>query len=309
MSTRAPDIFEVSLHGEIDLDAAEAAPCAGFQLAGSRPPWIAIRTWSAETRLYRSLVRHLDPEQQVITLGPPVGEHKHDFPRTVDAWTKDCLAKLALVSARDPLRLGGWSFGGVLALETARKLEGAGRRVEQVIMLDTRLPKAHPEEGRLSRSLPHAFVHHIDELFGMAPARRRAYLRERVEWQLYHARRRWYERIEKQFGRPAPDLERPDGRRPEVRDTSSMSPLQKALWVAYLKYQPEPCSIPVTQFWCAETCRRVEDSSLGWSRFLRGPVENVPVPGGHMTLFDEEHARILGPALQRTLDTVVRDRA
>ena len=88
-----------------------------------RRPWIVIRSWSDELRHYRNLVRHLDPEQPVITLGPPQGEKKRDFPRTVDRWTEDCLARLAGASAPEPLRLGGWSFGGVLALETARKLE------------------------------------------------------------------------------------------------------------------------------------------------------------------------------------------
>lgn len=303
------DICAVPLEGDFDLAAAEAAPFAGFQLEGSRAPFIAIRSWSTEVPLYRSLVRHLDPEQPVVTIGPPKGEHKEDLPRTVEDWTKDCLARFHELAPAGPIRLGGWSFGGVLALETARKLEAAGRRVEQILMLDTRLPKAHPEEGKLSRTVPHALAYHLNEMFELAPAKRRAYLRERVEWQVYHARRRISEALEKRLGRTAAELKRPDGRRPDARDNSNMTPLQKALWVAYLKYQAVEYDIPVAQFWCAETCRRVEDSSLGWSRFLRGPVENIPVSGDHMTLFKREHATTLGPAVQRTLDTPVRARS
>lgn len=311
MREAAVDIREVPLDGEFDLAGAEAAPAAGFRLSGSRPPWVAIRSWSTEVPLYRNLARHLDPEQPLITLGPPTGERKEDLPRTVDQWTEDCLARFRTVFHRHStasVRLGGWSFGGVLALETARKLEAQGQTVEQVLMLDTRLPKAHPEEGKLTRTLPHAVAHHANQMFEMTPEKRQAYLRERFAWQIYHARRRLSEGLEKAFGRSPAELTRPDRRRPEARDTSNMTPLQKALWVAYLKYRPNECDIPVTQFWCAETCRRVEDSSLGWAPHLRGPVENVPVPGGHMSLFKDEHVRTLGPEVQRTLDRKPRER-
>ena len=41
MSDRA-DVFEVPIQGEVDYEAAEAAPLAGFQLGGRRPPLIVF---------------------------------------------------------------------------------------------------------------------------------------------------------------------------------------------------------------------------------------------------------------------------
>ena len=147
-----------------------------------------------------------------------------------------------------------------------------------------------------------ALVHHIDRLFEIAPEERAAYLRERVAWQIYHARKRVGYWSAERRGRPAPVYRQPDGRTSEERGASEMTLLQKALWVAYLKYQPRACTIPVAQLWCADSCERLGDSSLGWGRHLRGPLDAVPIPGEHLTLFEDPHAAPVGRALQLRLD-------
>jgi len=91
------------------------------------------------------------------------------------------------------------------------------------------------------------------------------------------------------------------------RDKLEMTLLQKAIWAAYLKYQPRESAIPIAQFWCRDSCDHIDDASLGWSRFLRGPMDCVPIPGEHLTLFNRENARVVGPALQQRLDAVTRD--
>lgn len=48
------------------------------------------------------------------------------------------------------LRLGGWSLGGVVAFEMARQAEAAGRSVERVVMIDSRL-EARPGRGPRGR--------------------------------------------------------------------------------------------------------------------------------------------------------------
>lgn len=296
------DVFEIPMDGDFDEEGAERAPLAGFRLGGSRPPWLVMRSWNRELRLYRSLARRMHPEQPILTVAPPEGERKEDFPRTVEAWRDFCLERMRPLLGADPLLLGGWSFGGVLALEVGRRLEREGGSVALVTMLDTRLPKAHPEERKLARSVPHAIAHHATRLFEMAPEDRAPYLRERVAWQVYHARRRLGEGLAARRGRPPPIYRRPDGRTSEPRQLAEMTLLQKALWVAYLKYQPRPCTIAVAQFWCRESCEHVGDSSLGWARYLRGPLDSAPIAGDHLTLFEEPHARSLGPAVQARLD-------
>ena len=48
------------------------------------------------------------------------------------------LSALTERQPRGPYRLGGWSFGGMLAFELARRLESAGESVELLALFDVR---------------------------------------------------------------------------------------------------------------------------------------------------------------------------
>lgn len=304
-------VFEIPSVGEFDEEAAERAPLAGFHLGDggpddSRETWFLIRSWSRELRLYQNLARHLGDDRRIVTIAPPRGTRKEDFPRTVERWRDFCLERLRPQLGSNPrVLLGGWSFGGVLALEMGRQLEKDGTPVALVTMLDTRLPKAHPTEQRIARSLPHALANHATRFFETPSEGRGEYLRERLAWQFYHARRKAGEWNAARRNQPAPVYQRPDGRTSEPRDVTEMTPLQKALWVAYLKYQPRECTVPVAQFWCDDSCLHTGDASLGWARYLRGPFVSLPIPGGHLTMFDDPHAEALAQTLGERLASLV----
>ena len=146
------NVLDLQTEGTFEEQAAERAPLAAFHWsnvhdARSNPPLLMIRSWGRELQLYRNLARYLGPQQPIVTIAPPRGEVPLDFPRTVETWRDFCLEQMQpLLDSPCPLRIGGWSFGGVLALEVARRLETEGKQVERVVMLDTRLPKAHAED-------------------------------------------------------------------------------------------------------------------------------------------------------------------
>ncbi|MCX2970489.1 MULTISPECIES: type I polyketide synthase [Streptomyces] len=105
------------------------------------------------------------------------------LPRGFPCYGLERLAELATVEAKAaryaellgerqppglPYRLGGWSFGGVLAHETARRLTAAGAEVELVVLIDAVLPlrgdggdAADAGTERLRR-----FVRHIEHTYG-----------------------------------------------------------------------------------------------------------------------------------------------
>ena len=59
-------------------------------------------------------------------------------------WLKAISQRSAVCSRKAPYRLGGSSFGGVLAFELARLLLEAGERPELVVLIDTPGPGAMP---------------------------------------------------------------------------------------------------------------------------------------------------------------------
>lgn len=64
-------------------------------------------------------------------------------------------------------RLGGWSFGGVLAYETARQLTAAGREVELVALFDAGIPLAVDDESDTLARRFSAFADYINQTYGL----------------------------------------------------------------------------------------------------------------------------------------------
>ncbi len=112
-------VLEIPATGAIDEERAESA-LVGIHLEGRRTPVLLVRSWTGEVPGIRLLAGHLGPERPIYAVGPPSGKQKSDFPSTVDAWVDFCLKRCPKLVTDTPVILGGYSFGGVLALEVAR---------------------------------------------------------------------------------------------------------------------------------------------------------------------------------------------
>ena len=77
--------------------------------------------------------------------------------------------------------------------------------------------------------------------------------------------------------------------------------LMRAISVSYLKYRATESTIPIAQYWCADSRAAVGDASLGWAKIHSGEFESVRVPGSHWTLFNEPHVATLADRLARSL--------
>jgi phthiocerol/phenolphthiocerol synthesis type-I polyketide synthase A len=149
----APEIADVLARaggwgGDLpDLTGFDAAP--GTSPAGARPaaaPVLALRAEGERTPLflfhpaggpagvYRPLAALLGPDQPVYGL-----ERLPDV-RTVAGKAARYAELVRGVQPDGPYRLGGWSFGGLLAFETARQLAAAGETVQTVALIDAILP-------------------------------------------------------------------------------------------------------------------------------------------------------------------------
>ncbi|PWN53788.1 ketoacyl-synt-domain-containing protein [Violaceomyces palustris] len=66
-----------------------------------------------------------------------------------DGWTLDSLCQLYIESIKlkkpeGPYVLGGWSFGGIVAFETARRLTERGEKVSSIVLIDPPAPRWEP---------------------------------------------------------------------------------------------------------------------------------------------------------------------
>lgn len=294
-SDTAPLLLRLDPVGPVDLDAADRSRAVGLHTEGRRVPLVLVHSWAREAGHLQQLARHLGPEQPIYGISPPAGEWPRDFPRTVEAWADFCGATLRRLRPRGPYVLGGWSFGGVVALTLADRLAASGEDVRRVVMIDSRLPKKHP---RSQRNWLRKCLHHLDEALGRERGHRLAYVRTKVGGLWERERPRWL-RVP---GRgPTPGVKTSEG--------VQRHPLMRALHTAYLRYEPLATALPVTLFWTAESYAHVQELTLGWGPYLNGPFESQAIPGSHLNLFDRPHVERLTAALQHTLDGLARSEA
>ncbi len=79
------------------------------------------------------------PVYGLQALGLDPGQEPHDRIETMAAWY---VKEIRGVQPQGPYLLGGWSMGGLIALEAARQLNAAGQTVALVAMFDTYLSLA-----------------------------------------------------------------------------------------------------------------------------------------------------------------------
>jgi len=114
--------------------------------AAAAPPFFWIHPLGGSVLCYRELALHLGEDREIWGLEAPGLEAGEPLDRIED------LAAFHLAALREerpqgPYLLGAWSFGGLVALEMARRLEDEGEDVPLVALLDTALPGSVPGEA------------------------------------------------------------------------------------------------------------------------------------------------------------------
>ncbi|GAC1542514.1 MAG: hypothetical protein NVS3B16_07560 [Vulcanimicrobiaceae bacterium] len=126
-------LTEALLH-ETAADAAGPLVC--LQSGGEGTPLIFLHGDLFGGGYYmRSLVRHLDTSQPVYVL-PPHGTNARPMPKTVEAMAADYISVVKATVPHGPYVLGGFCFGGLVALEMARQLRALDEVVRDVILID-----------------------------------------------------------------------------------------------------------------------------------------------------------------------------
>jgi thioesterase domain-containing protein len=304
VDARPGRVLEVAAQGSIDERAVADAPVMGLHLSGRRAPLVLVRTWGSELEGHRNLARHLGPDQPIYSVAPPQGERVEDFPATTDEWADFCLRGIEALPVAGPRLIGGFSFGGVLALEVARKLDAGGEKVALVALIDSRVPKRHERpRGRHRRTWLQKIARRLTQFAALRNGRERLGF---VRWRLRRRRTKlgrklehlWQRRSGGRRRRAAPG----EGAGVVAFNGKQLTLLQRAIWVSYLKYEPERCGLRVAQFWTNESRAKAGgDATLGWTQHLDGPLTCDPIPGTHFGVFDDPHAPVLAARLARVL--------
>jgi thioesterase domain-containing protein len=253
------------------------------QPGNGRLPFYCVHGAGGNVLNFRDLAHGMDRSQPFYGLQAWGVDGERSPLATIEAMASAYLAEVTETQPRGPYLLGGYSGGGVVAFEMARRLSAAGERVSLLALIDTYFPKAP--------LLPLTLRSRLERL-----------AKEGRSYVVTSLRRRMADR------KRAKDLRLLDGylaRGEKVPFALRDAHLVRSFRRAAVLYEPAPWDGRATLFRAEEVpyAYRAAGSAYGWDRVILGGVEAVPVPGSHHTLLLGKNA---GPLVRSLSEAIAR---
>jgi thioesterase domain-containing protein len=239
-----------------------------IQPEGWRPPFFCVHGIGGTVLRFYALARHLGPDQPVYGLQAQGVSGKHPCHIRVEDMAAHYLTEIRQLQPHGPYYLGGYSLGGSVALEMARKLREEGEEVGIVALLDT-FAGTYRSKGQL-----------LAKFLTLAPSEK-----------LYHVRRKG--RLLGKSIRKTVAMARLPHVLKEVREACNQ---------AAMRYVAQPYLGKVTLFHAKEKSLSSENPHESWKGFALGGLEVHEVPGGHGSIVDEPAVTFLAANLKACLE-------
>lgn len=239
---------------------------------GTRIPFFCVHALLGSSFHYFALANLLDHDQPFYALQAP-GLDGSEPPLTrIEDFAAHYIGFIRQVQPKGPYRIGGYSFGGLVAFEIARQLAKAGDAVSRLILFGTDVPL----------SVSNASLFKILDFLG------------KYSSDFHRNLIAPFFSYEKRVGRP-------EGSR-RLPFSPTLVNVVTAHCLAALRYNPRPYPGRITLL---ETLEQQIisplDPSRGWDRLTCRDVDTLVVSGNHLSMLDEPHIRDLADKLNLCL--------
>ncbi|WDQ18962.1 SDR family NAD(P)-dependent oxidoreductase [Rhodopirellula sp. P2] len=259
---------------------------APLKVTGERTPLFMVHPPGGIVVCYRELAAELPDDQPMYAIRSRGLHGKEALPETMRAMAAEYADAIRSVRAEGPYVIGGWSVGGVIAMEVAQQLIASGQEVEGLILLDSSIPSGAselvPAEDQTNVGLEYGIDLTLDELLQLPSEEQLPFL-----WQ--HAEK----------------LGVLDQDTPADVAARAIDDL-KALFHHHLKlatqYKMKPIATRIVLFRPTDVPFETEGSAdRGWSH-LADRAEVISTPGHHHSMVQDPHVKHLAGALCDSLN-------
>jgi acyl carrier protein len=116
-----------------------------LQPHGSRKPFFCVHAHMGHVINLRNLSMHLGPKQPFYALQLQGLDRLNRPPTSMAEMAQQYLAEIRRVQRKGPYLLGGYCYGGLVAMEMSRLLKQAGESVSLLALIDTSCPFGPPK--------------------------------------------------------------------------------------------------------------------------------------------------------------------
>ncbi len=264
---------------------------------GSKPPLFLMHAHGGNVLEYYPLANLLGADQPVYALQARGLDGRFVKDSKLEDMAAAYIAELRSLQPEGPYYLGGFCFGGVLALEAAQQLTAAGQEVALLVMIQTMHPEAmrfKPSTTILQRAW-YQVTKRISLEADKLSHRSKGYVAARLRYLLGVI-----------GARMAIAMDRLTGR--EQKDPSRLSVQYIAATLGRLHrkaieaWAPRPYQGKVVVFRASKQMSGlVADKNLGWQAVFNGNLEVREVPGHQQTLLLEPNVARLASDLSKYL--------
>ena len=249
--------------------SASWSSLVAIQAEGSRPPFFCVHGVGGNVVGFRDLARHMGPEQTFYALQPQGLDGQRPCLTSVPEMAERYLREIRRVQPEGPYRIGGYSFGGLVAYEMAQQLRAQEQEVSLLALFDTYPGKMESRASQMRNlsklPLKEALLFLVKKgSFVMMT------LRKRLELQML---------------------------------PRALRNVRQACAAAAAGYDVQPYDGQVTLFRVKEkSAGSLDDPYAIWWRVAAGGVDLREISGDHLSLLKEPQVRLLAEELNDALD-------
>jgi acyl transferase domain-containing protein/thioesterase domain-containing protein/acyl carrier protein len=264
------------------------SPLVIVRKGGQRTPFFCVHGAGGNLLNFREFAQRLSPDQPVFGLEARGVDGQLPAAESIEEMAALYVEAVRRQQPSGPYILGGYSGGGVVALEMAHSLIAAGEAVPHIVLLDTFHPGVREYVETSWRAYASGIARAMAEEGVLPHIRRR--VRVAIDRRVVHAReeRRLREILDR--NEPVPH---------ELRELHLSTMFLRALRA----HTPRPYAGLVTLFRAEELAGSYlhVGPRLAWDEVVLPNLQVVPVPGGHHSLMQEPNVSVLASGLERIL--------
>ena len=264
----------------VDLSGdAKFSSMVPLQPLGNKPPLFLVHTTPGDVLCYGGLIYHLGLDQPCYgfqSLGFGCKEESHTHVEEMAAYY---VKQLCSIQPSGPYFLGGWCYGGIVAIEMGHQLIAAGQEIAFMALIET--PAPAPPFSNFNY-----YLRRIACLLKMKPKQWGNYLGEKVKYYrgIKTANEMRFRRVEKSESASVEETNRHLAQLEHVYHTNLDA-------LKFYRARPYPKKIILFNAEEQDPAM-VIDPLYGWPS-LAAKIEVHTVPGNHDTILMEPHAKVL----------------